>query len=346
MPKRKAKSVLHASAAERVARRHAVSAIAAVCACILSNSAVRAAAGAEASYPNRPIRMVVPFPPGGPNDTLARIIAQGLSQRWGQNIVIDNRAGGAGIIGTEIVARSVPDGYTLIAVGSNIATNVSLYKKLPYDAIKDFSPVTLVASTPYVLVVHPSLNVSTVQELIAVAKAKPGGLSYASASAGSANHLAGELFNKMADVKMVHIPYKGGGPALTDVIAGHVQLIFNNPLTVLGHVRAGRLKALALTSAKRSPVVPGLPTISEAGLQGFDITGWYGVLAPAHVPPEIIGKLHKEIVALISTAEMRERLLSQGLEPVGNTPREYSEFIAAEIRKWAKVVAESGARID
>lgn len=290
--------------------------------------------------------MVVPFPPGGPNDTLARMAAQGLSQRWGQNIVVDNRGGGSGIIGIEIVARSAPDGYTLIMVGSIITTNVSAYKKLPYDAEKDFAPITRVASTPYVLVVHPSLNVATVQDLIAYARAKPDSLSYASASAGSANHLAGELFNKMAGVKMVHIPYKGGGPALTDVIAGHVQLIFNNPLTVLGHVRAGRLKALAVTSAKRSSVVPGLPTVSEAGLPGFEITGWYGMLAPARVPPAIIDKLRNEVVSIFGAVDVRDRLASQGLEPVGDTPREFSAFIATEIRKWAKVIAESGARIE
>lgn len=306
----------------------------------------RATWGADAAYPDRPIRMVVPFPPGGPNDTLARMVAQGLSQRWGQNIIVDNRGGGSGIIGIEIVAKSAPDGYTLIMLGSVITTNVSMYKKLPYDAVKDFAPITRVASTPYVFVVHPSVNVATVQDLITLAKTKPNSLSYASASTGSANHLAGELFNRMAGVKMVHIPYKGGGPALTDVIAGHVQLIFNNPLTVLGHVRAGRLKALAITSPKRSSVVPGIPTISESGLPGYDITGWYGVLAPARVPPAIIDKLHNEIVSLMGTAEVRDRLAGQGLEPVGDTPREFSAFIVTEIRKWAKVIAESGARID
>jgi tripartite-type tricarboxylate transporter receptor subunit TctC len=304
------------------------------------------ACAADPAYPNRPVRLVVPFPPAGPNDTLARIVAQKMSENLGQTVIVDNRGGGSGIIGTEIVARAFPDGYTLLFGGSNIATNVSVYRKLPYDAEKDFAPITQVAFTPYLLVVHPALNVATVSELIAVAKAKPGGVTYASASIGSANHLAGELFNRMAGIRMVHVPYRGGGPALADVIGGHVDLIFNNPLTVLGHVRAGRLKALAVTSLRRSSVIPSVPTVAESGLAGFDVTGWYGVLGPARLPPAIVGKLHREIVKVLRMADVGERLAGQGLEPVGNAPDEYAALIKTEIKKWAKVVADSGARID
>jgi len=317
-----------------------------VAACASAVVAAGSGAAEPAAYPERAVRMVVPFPAGGPNDTLARILGQKLAEQWRHNVVVDNRGGGSGIIGTEIAARAVPDGHTLIMVGSNIATNVSVYAKLPYDVRQDFAPVTQVAATPYLLVVHPSLGVATVAELVAAARSRPKGLSYASASTGAANHLAGELFNRIAGVNMVHVPYKGGGPALADVIAGHVHLIFNNPLTALGHVRSGRLRALAVTSLKRSAVAPELPTVAESGVPGFDVTGWYGMLAPARTPRRIVEQLYRDMAAIVGTTQMRERLVGQGLEPVASRPGEFAAHIASEIGKWGRVVADAGVRME
>ena len=306
--------------------------------------AVPATSALAQSYPTKPIRMIVAYPPGGGTDIVGRMVAQKLSENFGQTVVIDNRGGAAGGIGTEIAAHSVPDGYTILMgnVAPN-AINVSLYTKLGYDPVKDFEPVSLVASTPNILVVLPSLAVKTVPDLIALAKAKPGSLNYPSAGLGSSSHLAGELFDNLAGVKMVHIPYKGGGPALTDLLGGQVQLMFATMPAAMPHVRSGRLRAIAVTCVKRSQAMPEIPTIGET-LKGYDASTWYGVLAPARTPRPIITTLHAEIVKILGVAETRERLLTQGFEPVGGTPAEFSAYIKAEIAKWAKVIKAAGIK--
>ena len=313
-------------------------------ACGASAFALSSTGATAQNYPTKPIRMIVAYPPGGGTDIVGRMIAQKLSENFGQTVVIDNRGGAAGGIGSEIAAHSVPDGYTIIMgnVAPN-AINVSLYAKLGYDPVKDFEPVSLVASTPNILVVLPSLAVKTVPELIALAKAKPGSLNYPSAGLGSSSHLAGELFDNLAGVKMVHIPYKGGGPALTDLLGGQVQLMFATMPAAMPHVRSGRLRAIAVTSVKRSQAMPELPTIGET-LKGYDASTWYGVLAPARTPRPIITTLHAEIVKILGVVETRDRLLAQGFEPVGGTPAEFGTYIKAEIAKWAKVIKAAGIK--
>lgn len=297
-------------------------------------------------YPGKPIRIVVPFPPGGGTDIVARILTQKLSESFGANFVIDNRAGAGGSIGTEMVAKAPPDGYTLGIVSGSHAINPSLYSKLPFDAVRDFAPVTMLVSGPGLLVVHPSLPVKTVKELIALAKGKPGQLNYASAGNGTPPHLAGELFKSMAGVDMVHVPYKGNTPAFVDLISGQVSLSFPTIPSALPHVQAGRLRALAVTSRKRSAVMPQLPTIAESGLPGYDTSSWFGMLAPAGTPREIVRKLQQESAKVLQLRDVREKLLSQGLEPAGSTPEEFAATIESEIAKWAKVVKASGARVE
>jgi tripartite-type tricarboxylate transporter receptor subunit TctC len=297
-------------------------------------------------YPGKPIRIVVPFPPGGGTDIVARILTQKLSESFGANFVIDNRAGAGGSIGTEMVAKAPPDGYTLGIVSGSHAINPSLYSKLPFDAVRDFAPVTMLVSGPGLLVVHPSLPVKTVKELIALAKGKPGQLNYASAGNGTPPHLAGELFKSMAGVDLVHVPYKGNTPAFVDLISGQVSLSFPTIPSALPHVQAGRLRALAVTSRKRSAVMPQLPTIAESGLPGYDTSSWFGMLAPAGTPREIVRKLQQESAKVLQLRDVREKLLSQGLEPVGSTPEEFAATIESEIAKWAKVVKASGARVE
>ncbi len=298
------------------------------------------------SYPTKPIRMIVAYPPGGGTDIVGRMMAQKLSENLAQTVVIDNRGGAAGSIGSEIVAKSAPDGYTILMgnVAPN-AINVSLYAKLGYDPVRDFEPVSLVASTPNILVVHPTLAVKTVSDLIALAKAKPGTLNYPSAGLGSSSHLAGELLDSIAGVKMVHIPYKGGGPALTDLLGGQMQLMFATMPAAMPHVRSGKLRAVAVTSAKRSQAMPELPTIGET-LKGYEASTWYGVLAPARTPRPIVTKLHGEIVKILGVAETRDKLLLQGFEPVGGTPAEFGAYIKSEIEKWGKVVKAAGIRAE
>lgn len=318
--------------------------IAALCWTVAHAPGAVGAQSAADAFPTRPVRVVVPFPPGGPNDTLARLLAAQLSVRWRQNVVVDNRGGAAAIIGTDMVAKSVPDGYTLLLVGSNIATNESMYKKLPYDAVRDFAPVTQLAATPYLLLVHPSVAATSVRQLIELARANPGKLNYASASTGAANHLAGELFKSMAGIDMTHIPYKGGGPALTDLLGGHVQLLFNNALTSMPHVRSGRVRLLAVSGAQRSQTLPEVPTVAESGLPGFDVSGWYGILAPAKTPVAILDRVHDDVVAVLRAPDTSEGLLSQGLEPVGNTRAQYAALIRSEIEKWRKVIQTAGIK--
>ena len=308
-----------------------------------------ACAGASAqTYPSRPIRLVVPYPPGGPLDIMARAIGQKLTEAWSQPVVVDNRAGAGGNIGADLVAKSPADGYTLLmgAVATH-AINPTLYGKLPYDPVKDFAPVALVAQVPNILVVNPSVPAGSVQELIELARARPGYLNFGSGSTGSTGHLAGELFKTMAGVQMVHIPYKGGAPAMADLLAGQVQLMFDNLANALPNVRAGRLRALAVTTLLRSPAMPDLPTIAESGLPGFDLTTWFGVMVPAGTPPEIVVKLNAGIVRALNAKDMRERLEKMGAEPpANNTPEHFAAFIRAEAAKYAKVVKESGAKVE
>ncbi len=298
------------------------------------------------AYPTKPIRMIVAYPPGGGTDIVGRMVAQKLAKNFGQTVVIDNRGGAAGSIGSEIAARSAPDGYTILMgnVAPN-AINVSLYAKLAYDPVRDFEPVSLVASTPNILVVHPSLAVKTVADLVALARAKPAALNYPSAGLGSSSHLAGELFDNIAGVKMVHIPYKGGGPALTDLLGGQMQLMFATMPAAMPHVRSGKLRAIAVTSARRSPAMPELPTVGES-LKGYEASTWYGVLAPAQTPRGIVAALHGEIVKILGVAETRDKLILQGFEPVGGTPGEFAAYIKSEIAKWGKVIKAAGIKAE
>jgi tripartite-type tricarboxylate transporter receptor subunit TctC len=298
------------------------------------------------TYPTKPIRIIVPFAPGGGSDILSRILGPKLTKSWGQSVIVDNRGGAGGIVGTEMVAKAPPDGYTLTMgyIGTH-AINPSLYPKLSYDPVKDFAPVALVAAMPNILVVHPSLPVKSVQELIALAKSKPGELNYGSGGVGTAPHLAGELFNYMAGVKMVHIPYKGSGPALTELLGGHLSLMFNTMVQTTPHVKADKLRGLGVTSAKRSAAIPELPTIAESGLPGYEMVGWFGVLAPAGTPKEIVTKLNIEINKILNMPDVKELLVTLGSEPTGiTTPEQFGAFIKAEITKWAKVVKESGMK--
>jgi tripartite-type tricarboxylate transporter receptor subunit TctC len=305
-----------------------------------------AAAGAQ-TYPSKPIRLVVPFPAGGSLDVVARAIGQKLSEAWGQPIVVDNRPGAGGNIGADLVAKSRPDGYTILEGAlSTHAVNVSLYSRMPYDPVRDFDPITLVAVTPNVLVLNPSVPANNVKELIAYAKANPGKLSFASGSNGSAGHLAGELFKTEAGVDMVHVPYKGAAPAMQDLLAGRVQLMFDNLANSMQQVRAGKLRALAVTTARRSTLVPDLPTLSEAGLPGFDISTWWGFLAPAGTPREIVAKWNAEVARILATPEMKAFFAQQGAEPSPTSPEAFGAMIQSEIAKYAKIVKASGAKVD
>src|SRR5215468_940323 len=299
------------------------------------------------SYPTKPIRLVVPFPAGGSLDVVARAIGQKLTDAWGQPVVIDNRPGAGGNIGADLVAKSPADGYTILEGAlSTHAVNVSLYSKMPYDPVRDFAPITLVAVTPNVLVLNPSVPANSVKELIAYAKANPGKLAFGSGSNGSAGHLAGELFKTEAGVDMVHVPYKGGAPAMQDLLAGQTQLMFDNLANSMQQVRAGKLKALAVTTAHRSTLVPELPTLSEAGLPGFDISTWWGFMAPAGTPKEIIAKWNAEVTHILESPEMKAFFAQQGAEARPTSPEAFGEMIRSEIAKYAKIVKASGAKVD
>jgi tripartite-type tricarboxylate transporter receptor subunit TctC len=314
--------------------------IAAAIACAATTSSAQ-------GFPEKPIRFVVGFTPGGPSDILARALGQKLAERWNQQVVIENRPGAGGNVAAEAVARSAADGYTwLLGNNSILATNHSLYRSLPYDPVKDFAPVSLVAVQPNILVVHPQVPANSVAELIALAKKNPGKLNYASSGAGAAAHLAGELFKTMAGVDLVHVPYKGAQPALTDVIAGQVQVMFATSASVIPFIKAGKLRGLAVTSARRSPSVPDLPTVAEAGVAGFEAITWHGVVVPAATPAPLVERLSREIVSVLGLPDLRERLAALGAEVLAGTPREFADYIAAEIPKWSKVVRDSGARIE
>ena len=302
---------------------------------------------AQSSYPSQPIRIVVPFPPGGATDIMARAAAQKLTEAWKAQVVVDNRPGAGGNIGSELVAKAAPDGYTLEmgTVGTH-AINASLYAKMPYDHVKDFTPIVLVAAVPNVLVVHPSVPVNSEQELIASAKANPGKVNFASSGAGTSIHLSGELFKVMAGVQMTHVPYKGSAPALTDLLGGQVQLMFDNLPPSLPHIKAGKLKALAVTTSERAPALPDVPTIAESGLPGFEASSWFGLLAPAGTPREIVLKINGEIARWVATPEAKEKMTAIGANAKGGTPEDFVRHIADETAKWQKVVKESGAKVD
>jgi tripartite-type tricarboxylate transporter receptor subunit TctC len=312
---------------------------------MLITAAVESSA-AQQPYPNRPVRMIVAVPPGGPADTLARLVAPKLTEAFDQTVVIDNRPGANGIIAYETTARAAPDGYTFTAAATGVVINASLYKNVPYDPIRDFAPITLGITVPNILVVHPSVAVSSTKELVAMAKAKPGTVTFASAGTGTSGHLALELFRMTAGIDVIHVPYKGGGPALADVLAGQVQSLFSIALAAAPQIKAGRLRALAITSAKRSPVAPELPTIAEAGFPGYEVVGWFGWLAPAATPRPIVNRLHVELVRALRSPDVRERLLSQSTEPVGNTPQEFGTFMRSEHAKWGKVIKAANIKVD
>jgi tripartite-type tricarboxylate transporter receptor subunit TctC len=304
-------------------------------------------AGHAQDYPTRPIRLVVPFPPGGSLDVVARSIGQKLTEAWGQPVVIDNRPGAGGNIGADLVAKSAPDGYTILEGAlSTHAVNASLYRRLPYDPIKDFAPITLVAITPNVLVLNRAFPVNSVPELIAYAKAHPGALSFGSGSNGSAGHLAGELFKSETGIDMVHVPYKGGAPARQALLAGDTQLMFDNLANSMPQLKAGKLKALAVTTARRSPLAPELPTLAESGLPGFDIYTWWGLLAPAGTRPEIIAKWNTEITRILGTPEMKAFFAQEGAEAAPTTPDAFAALIRSETAKYARIVKASGAKVD
>jgi tripartite-type tricarboxylate transporter receptor subunit TctC len=297
-------------------------------------------------YPSKPIRIVVPYPPGGFNDTLGRTLAAKFTEAWGQPAVVENKPGANTVIGTDFVAKAAPDGYTLLIVAFPFAVTPSLLKNMPYDTVKDFAPIAWAAVSPNALVVNPSLPVKNVAELIALAKAKPGTLSYASTGNGSSNHISMELFKSLAGVDIVHIPYKGSGPAVTDLLGGQVQLMFDNAPNVMPHVKAGKLRALGMSSAKRSSFAPDIPTVAESGVPGYEVAVWFGVVAPAGTPREIVQKLNAEVLRILAMPDVRERFQSQGVEPVGSTPEQFGEHIKSQMAKWGKVVQDAGVKAE
>lgn len=314
-------------------------------AALIAAGAPAIAQAQRAEFPAKPVRLVVGYPPGGPTDLIARVVAQKLTESWSQQVIIDNRPGASGIIGAELTVRAAPDGYNLLMVPVTYAVTPSLLPKMPYDAEKDLAPVALVASAPFILVVHPTLPVKTVKDLIALARSRPGQINYASASPGGMPHLAGELFNSMAGVKMVHIPYKGAAPATTDLVDGQVSLMFNNMLSAMPHVKSGRLRAVAVTGLKRSGAVPDLPAIAET-LPGYEASGWYGALAPAATPRELIAKINGDMNRAMRLPDVAQRLAGDGVEAVGATPEQFGNYLRQEIAKWGKVVKLSGAKAD
>jgi tripartite-type tricarboxylate transporter receptor subunit TctC len=313
---------------------------------LLLIASLAAGASLAQDYPSRPVRLVVPFSPGGSTDTLARIVGQKLTERSGQPVIIENRAGAGGHIGADQVAKSAPDGYTLLLGGVPHAISASLYSKLPYDLARDLTAIAEVASFPSAIVLHPSLPANSVKELIALARARPGQLSFGSAGIGSPNHLALELFQAMAGVSMVHVPYKGSGQLVGDLLAGQVQLASMGLPVAMPHVQSGKLRAIAVTGAARSPLLPDVPTVSEAALPGFEVTSWYGVFGPAGLPGDIVVKLNSEIGSAVTAPDVKERLAALGAEPSVKAPDQFARYVRQEITKWAKVVKDSGAKAE
>src|SRR5262245_19793657 len=305
------------------------------------------AAQAQQAYPSKPVRMVLPYRPGGGSDTIGRPLAQKLTESLGQQVVVENRGGANGNIGMEFAARAAPDGYTtVLALTAQRPVIPGPYARVPYDPVKDYAPITLLGAGTYILVVHPSLPAKSVKQLIALARVQPEQIAYSSSGNGSGGHLAAELLNSMAGIRMLHVPYKGGGPALVDLIAGQVQVLFSTQLTSWPHIQSGRIRALAVSTAKRPASIPDLPTIAEAGLPGYDAGVWYGVLAPAGTPREIIARLNAEIVRALNLPDFRKFLVSNAIDPIGSPPEELGQYIRSELVKWAKVVKEAGVRVD
>jgi len=305
----------------------------------------RAQSGADA-YPGRPIRFILPFPPGGGTDILGRLIAERLTANLGQPVVTENRGGAGGNVGAEAAARSAPDGYTIVLVAPSLAISPSLYSKLNYDPVRDFAPVSLVATVPNVIITHPSVPANTLAEFTRLAKTKPGGMNFGSGGSGTSNHLAGELFNIVAGVKLVHVPYKGVNMAMQDVLSGQIHFVVIGIPAAAPHIKAGKLRALALVAPQRSAALPEVPTVAEAGLRDFEVTTWYGILAPTGTPRPIITRLNAEIVRIMHAPELRDRLAAMGTDPVTSTPEEFADLIKREIAKWGKVVREAGLKAD
>jgi tripartite-type tricarboxylate transporter receptor subunit TctC len=318
-----------------------------ILALMLAVAASIVAPAAAQNYPVKTVRLIAPFAPGGATDVLARLTAQKLGERWGQSVIVDNRAGAGGNIGAEAAVRSVPDGYTLLVAGAPHAINMTLYRNLTYDLARDLVAINRIAGYPSAIVVHPSVPAKSVKELVALAKARPGDLNFGSPGPGSPNRLAVELFMNMANVKMTHIPYKGGsGQMVTDLVAGHVQLASIGLPPSMEYVKAGRLRAIAVTSTKRSPLLPDVPTVSESGLPGFDVTSWYGVFAPVALPRSLVTRVNGDISAILEAPDLRERLQRMDAEPSPLSPEDFARFVREEIAKWAKVVKASGATAD
>jgi tripartite-type tricarboxylate transporter receptor subunit TctC len=312
---------------------------------VISAALLAPLAGAQ-SYPDKPIRVILSVPAGATPDVTARLVTPALSSVLGQPLVVDNRGGAGGLIGAEIVARSAPDGYTVFISSPGALTILPHLRKVPYDTLKDFTPVSLISVGPFVLIAHPSLPVQSVKDLIALAKAQPGRLNYASAGNGVANHLAMELFKQMAGVDILHVPYKGAPQAVTDVLAGHMNMMFNSIAPIVGHIRAGRVRVLGIASAKRSPQLPEVPTISEAGVPGFEAENWFGMFAPAKTPRRIIARLNEALVKVVRSPEIQAQFAALGADAVGNSPEEFAAFVRRDLEKYARVVRISGARVD
>jgi tripartite-type tricarboxylate transporter receptor subunit TctC len=314
---------------------------------VMALGTVLASAGVWAqSYPNKPVRMVVPYAPGGNTDFTARVIAAKLTDVFGQQVVVENRPGGGTNIGSDLVAKASGDGYTLLMGGAANAINMSFYQKMSYDTLRDFAPVILCVKGANVLSVHPSLPARNVKELIALAKARPGQLNYASSGPGSSNMMAGELFKLMAGIDITHVPYKGNAPALTDTIGGHVEMLFSGVPALIPHIQSGRLRAIAIGSLKRFPAIPDVPTIDESGVKGYEATTWFGLMAPVKTPKDIVTRLNTEIARIQASADVRERFINEGIEPIGGTPEQFSVFIRDEIDKYAKVVKAASLKAE
>ena len=304
-----------------------------------------ASAGSLAqNYPAKAVRVVVPFLAGGSTDIVGRTVAQKLAEMWGQPVFVDNRPGGGTTIGTDAVAKAAPDGYTLLVTPAPFTINPSLLAKIPYDSLNDFAPITLINTTPLVMVVHPGVPAKTVKEFIALAKSKPGQLNFGSSGTGGSNHLAGELFDAMAGVKMVHIPYKGNAGALTDIVGGHLDVVYNGLTSALALIKGGKLRVLAVTSLQRTAALPDVPTLNESGLKGFEAVAWNGLTAPAKTPREVILKINADVLKIVNSPELKERLKAEGSDPVGSSPEQFAAFLRSEVAKWAKVIKIAGVR--
>jgi tripartite-type tricarboxylate transporter receptor subunit TctC len=315
------------------------------CVLIAACSALAGLANAT-GYPDKPIRFIVPFAPAGGTDITARVIGQKIGEAWRQTVVIDNRSGAAGNIGMDLAAKSAGDGYTIVLISATHTVNPATHRKLPYDLMRDFAPVSQMTSQPYVLVLHPSVAAKSIKELIAVANSTPAGLTYGSSGTGGLSHLSGSLLASISGAHLIHVPYKGGGPALADVLGGQINMVFATPLESTPHIKSGRIRALAVSTLKRSRAMPELPTVAEAGVAGFEVSGWYGVLAPAMTPREIVAKLSREIGRIVQLPEIIEQFSRDGVEPTASTPAEFSVHIRAEIAKWQRVVPGAGIKME